>query len=224
VSHDMSAITELCSRVFWIESGKIRLDGMTKLVVEKYLEYMYEGGMEPGKSLSELSQSSRSIDALDGFAPIAKDVRQFGNRKATIESMRLFSRSGSNGIVYAEHECAISMLIKTNEQITKPIVGYIVKDRLGREIFGDNTALMNYPICPLAPGKSFVITFRIEAWPNLLDGDYSISVAIADGTMESHAQCHWLHDALVVRNIPVRSPVGIFSIPNTEVTFFRVKD
>ena len=224
VSHDTAAITELCSRVFWIEQGRLRLDGEPKFVSEKYLQYMYEGDMEPEKSLSDPPPSTRSIDPLEGFAPVAKDIRQFGTRKATIESMRLFSRSGSNGVVYAEHECEISMLIKTHDQIAKPIVGYVVKDRLGREIFGDNTALMNYSISPLPPGKSFVITFRIETWPNLPDGDYSISVAIGDGTFENHAPCHWLHDALLVRSIPVRPPVGIFSIPNTRVTFFPVKN
>jgi len=224
VSHDTAAITELCSRVFWIEQGRLRLDGEPKFVSEKYLEYMYEGDMEPEKSPPDPPPSARSIDPLDGFAPVAKDIRQFGNRKATIESMRLFSGSGSNAVVYAEHACEISMLIKTHEQIRKPIAGYVVKDRLGRDIFGDNTALMNYSISPLPPGKSFMITFRIETWPNLPDGDYSISVAIGDGTFENHAQCHWLHDALLIRSIPVRPPVGIFSIPNTRVTFFPVKN
>ena len=91
------------------------------------------------------------------------------------------------------------------------------------DIFGDNTALMNYSISPLSPGKSFVITFRIETWPNLPDGDYSISVAIGDGSRENHVPCHWLHDAFLVRSIPVRPPVGIFSVPNTQVTFLPVK-
>ena len=223
VSHDTAAITELCSRVFWIEQGRLRLDGEPKFVSEKYLQYMYEGDMEPEKSLSDPPPSLQSIDSLEGFAPVAKDIRQFGNRKATIESVRLISPSGSHAVVYAEHECEISMLIKTHEQISRPLAGYLVKDRLGRDIFGDNTALMNYSISPLSPGKSFVITFRIETWPNLPDGDYSISVAIGDGSRENHVPCHWLHDAFLVRSIPVRPPVGIFSVPNTQVTFLPVK-
>jgi lipopolysaccharide transport system ATP-binding protein len=37
VSHDMAAVTELCSRVIWIESGVIKMDGLPKIVAEKYL-------------------------------------------------------------------------------------------------------------------------------------------------------------------------------------------
>ena len=36
--------------------------------------------------------------------------------------------------------------------------------------------------------------------PILLHGDYSISVAIADGTQQAHIQHHWVHDALLFRS------------------------
>ncbi len=37
VSHNMGAITELCSRVLWIEEGRLKLDGNPQDVVTKYL-------------------------------------------------------------------------------------------------------------------------------------------------------------------------------------------
>jgi lipopolysaccharide transport system ATP-binding protein len=36
--------------------------------------------------------------------------------------------------------------------------------------------------------------------PLLPVGDYSISVAIAEGTQDRHIQHHWFHDALVFRS------------------------
>jgi lipopolysaccharide transport system ATP-binding protein len=69
-----------------------------------------------------------------------------------------------------------------------------------------------------------MITFKIDAWPNLREEEYSLSVAVADGTLNDHAQCHWLHDALIFRSIPIRMPAGIFSVINTNVTFFQVGD
>jgi len=39
-------------------------------------------------------------------------------------------------------------------------------------------------------------------------------------------QCHFLHDALIFKNIPVRTPApaAIFSVPNTTVGFFQEDD
>jgi len=223
VSHDMAAITELCSRVLWIEGGKLRLNREPKFVVEKYLEFMYEGDRGLEQSPSGIATPSESEYSLQEFVPVTKDFRQFGNRKATIQSIRFLSQNGSKGFIYAGESCEISIFLRAHENIAKPIVGYLVKNRLGQEIFGDNTDLMKYPVSPFSAGQSGIVTFQINEWPSLLNGDYTISVAVGDGTIEKHSQCHWIYDAIVVENISGHPPVGIFSIPNTNVTFSRLK-
>jgi lipopolysaccharide transport system ATP-binding protein len=66
-----------------------------------------------------------------------------------------------------------------------------------------------------------VITFQIDAWPNLVEGEYSLAVAIADGALSDHMQCHYLHDAVIFKSVPVRMPGGMLSVPNTKVGFFQ---
>lgn len=224
VSHDTAAVTELCSRVFWIESGKIRLDGVPKFVVEKYLQFMYEGDAKVETVYPETSVSSISDHDMSGFLLIENNIRRFGDRRVTIKAVRLLSRVGNSGVVYTGQPCEISMILHAYEDIANPIAGFIVKDRLGREIFGDNTALIKHDFPALSSGRSYMIAFKIDAWPNLREEEYSLSVAVADGTLNDHAQCHWLHDALIFRSIPIRMPAGIFSVTNTDVTFFQVDD
>jgi len=43
VSHNMGAITELCSRVLWLDEGRLRLDGSPLDVVKKYLSTGRQG-------------------------------------------------------------------------------------------------------------------------------------------------------------------------------------
>ena len=38
VSHSLDAVSKLCDRAIWIYDGKVRIDGNTKEVIEKYLE------------------------------------------------------------------------------------------------------------------------------------------------------------------------------------------
>ena len=222
VSHDTAAVTELCSRVFWIESGKIRLDGTPKFVTEKYLQYMYEGD-DLGKNVpASPSRSFAGVSSIDDFSPVCKDLRQFGDRRAIIEAVSLSSHLSSNGIVYSGRPCEITMALYAHEDIANPVIGFIVKDRLGREIFGDNTALIRQDIERLSAGGRYIVRFVIDEWPNLREEEYTLTVALADGTMDDHAQCHYLHDVVIFISIPVRKPGGIISVPNTDVNFFQM--
>jgi len=242
VSHDTTAIMELCSRVIWIESGKIRMDNIPKFVVEKYLQYMYEGNtdkasdsIQVGSSLlklvqvSDLNQPSllKLVQVSDlnqpttdtaGFSVINDKFRQFGNLKAVIKGVRIISGQGKNNVIYTGESCEISMIIECYSDIANPLIGYIVKDPLGREIFGDNTALLKCNLSGMRKGERYLITFKIDSYPSINEQDYSLSVAVADGSSEEHDQCHYVYDAVIFRSIPERTPVGIFSVPNT-VTF-----
>ena len=224
VSHDMAAVTELCSRVFWIESGQIKMDGLPKIVAEKYFQFMYEGDAGLERSALESYADSAADFDMNGFSPIGSDIRQFGDHRVTIEGVRLVSRGSNEGVVYAGRVCEIGVALYAHKDIANPIVGFIVKDRLGREILGDNTLLIRKELPSLLSGQRYVITFRIDAWPNLLEGEYSLTVAVSDGTLDDHVLCHCLHDALIFKNVPIRVPGGIFSVSNTDVTFFQMGD
>jgi len=223
VSHDTAAVTELCSRVFWTESGKIRLDGTPKFVVEKYLQYMYEGDDLLENVPTSPSRSFAGVSSVGDFSPVCKDVRQFGNHRAIIEATNLSSHGSSNGIVYSGRSCEITMVLYAHEDIANPVIGFMVKDRLGREIFGDNTALIRQDIERLSAGGRYIVRFAIDEWPNLREEEYTLTVALADGELIDHKQCHYLHDVVVFTSIPVRMPGGIISVPNTDVTMFQME-
>ncbi|MCX5855310.1 MAG: ABC transporter ATP-binding protein [Deltaproteobacteria bacterium] len=221
VSHDTAAVTELCSRAIWIESGKIVMDGLPKLVVEKYLQFMYEENGSFAAPVLKCEGASRRDFNTGGFTPVGDHIRQFGDRRVTIEAVRLVSRGGGNGVAYSGQACEIGMALHAHQDIANPIVGFIVRDRLGREILGDNTQLIKKELQSLLSGRRYVITFEMDAWPNLAEGEYTLTVAVADGTQSDHMQCHYLHDAVIFKSVPVRMPAGIFSVPNTKVGFFQ---
>ncbi len=221
VSHDTAAVTELCSRAIWIEAGQIRMDGPPKFVVEKYLQFMYEGNryfdlQSPKKERGPLGDFDRG-----GFTPIGDNIRQFGDRRVTIDAVRLVSQGSQNGVVYAGQACEIEIVLHAHDAIAHPIVGFIVKDRLGREIFGDNTELLKRELPELEKDRRYVAAFQMDAWPNILEGEYALTVAVADGELNDHKQCHYLHDALIFKNVPVRMPGGIFSVSNTTFEFVQ---
>lgn len=217
VSHDTTTVLELCSRVIWIEGGEVRMDGIPKLVVEKYLQYMYEGDNKNKPNSEEPLHATAAPRDLSGFSVVGSNLRQFGNRKAVIEGIQLLSQGSSNICAYAGQPCDIRMMVRAYEDIERPIVGYIVKDRLGREILGENTASIRQSLPYISKGKRYLVTFKIETWPNLQGGDYFLSISIADGSIEEHDQCHYVYDAIVFKSIHLHVPAGMFSVINTAV-------
>jgi lipopolysaccharide transport system ATP-binding protein len=77
---------------------------------------------------------------------------------------------------------------------------------------------------PIRTGwKLFKISFFIKQWPNICGGNYIVSIGIADGSLEDHEQCQWIHESMVFESIPLRSPAGIFSVLDTNVEFTALK-
>ena len=91
----------------------------------------------------------------------------------------------------------LTIVVRAQKDLSSPIVGFTVKDRLGQWILGDNTFItyQNSPVC-VSAGQRFVAEFEFFM-PTLLPGNYSIDCAVADGTQDDHVQLQWLHDAVV---------------------------
>ena len=212
VSHNMTAVNELCSRVIWIESGMIRMDGEPKTVVEGYLQYMYEGGTKDRPAAPDTSLIPNHASEMKGFSCIGDEIRQFGNLRVAVKGVRIATQQGFTTVLRAGQSCRIDILLHAYAEIRSPIVGYIVKDRLGRELCGDNNAMLGQPIASFSGGQSYLASFTLGTWPNIQEDEYLLSVAVADGTLEEHEQCHYVHDALVFQSIPKRRTVGVFSV------------
>lgn len=108
------------------------------------------------------------------------------------------------------------------QQLRSPIVGFVVKDRLGQALFGDNTYLA-YERAPATcrPGQILKAAFHFQM-PRLPVGDYSITVAIADGTQQEHVQHQWIFDALSFRSESTSASGGLVGIPMTRIELTTV--
>ena len=142
--------------------------------------------------------------------------------KATIVEASIHSRIGESNKVFAGGErVRLQVRVDVHETLSSPIVGFLVKDRLGQELFGENT----YPTHPgrqVQAGHGLVAEFDF-ALPMLLNGTYSVTVAIADGSQASHVQHHWLHDAIIVRIASTKPRHGIVCIPFERVELKNVE-
>lgn len=201
VSHDANAINTLCDRAIWLEHGQLKAEASPKEIMEAYLARLYE----------DRQGQHHIVNTHEG-------QRAFGRGGATLISVRLLDQNSQviQHTAGGEQVC-IEIRAHVHDAIQQTIMGFIVKDRLGQTLFGDNTARRGIALgLPLAPGQEIGATFTLTM-PHLAPGEYVIAAAVGDGTHEEHVMHHWMHEAASFTVSADRITVGLFDVPPNSV-------
>jgi lipopolysaccharide transport system ATP-binding protein len=147
------------------------------------------------------------------------DQAGFGTGDAKIVAVRLLDQSGSPlSWAVGGKDVILDIRCLVRKDIFRPIIGFQFKDRLGQVVFADNTFLV-YQFSPQPVTQGCELNARFEfRLPVLPTGDYSIAVALADGSQDTHVQHHWMHDALIVRVHASSVCFGLVGIPMKKIT------
>lgn len=231
VSHDTGSVMSLCTRAIWIEKGNVLQQGSPKDVCENYLEAFYEA--QQGKGTT----TRIKIDPANHSITNAKDQRQefinasnlrndiklfkfnpdassFGKGQAQIISVLFLDVYGNSlSWIVGGEKVVLRVEVVAYLVLDSPIIGFFIKDKLGQCLFGDNTWLsyMDAPVL-CAEHQHLVANFEFQM-PRLAAGDYSITVAIANGTQYEHIQHHWVHDAVGFKSESTSVASGLIGIP-----------
>ena len=103
-------------------------------------------------------------------------------------------------------------------------VGFLIRDRLGNDVFGTNTHYLETPLPPLAVGEHFECRFEIERLA-LGSGHYSVTIALHEGSSHLAGNHDWWDQALVFQVLPANEPlrIGICNLPIAGSSVQRVE-
>lgn len=240
VSHDTPSVINLCDRAIWLNQGDVMIDGLPKFVCEKYLEAFFEANQgqsfasQPSKNVKKVKNENYTDQRKDFInnSNLRNDIEvfqfkegspSFGKGGVRIENVQLLDElRNSLSYVVGGEKVTLRVVGEVYEKIASPILGFYVKDRLGQAIFGDNTYLSTIGTnIELSRGDNVVGEFQFYM-PFLPEGDYSITIAFADGTQEEHIQHHWVHDALLMKSISNNFVSGLVGIPMLKIELKRM--
>lgn len=237
VSHDTGAVINFCQRAIWLNKGVAKYQGEPKDVAQKYLAELYESQQGESVVVANVNHgdndfptgqlrdmrldfinttSYRNDIELFTFVP---DAASFGKGGGNITSVQLLDETGKPlaWVVGGEKVKLIITCLAITGMIG-PIIGFYVTDRLGQPIFGDNTFNFSKRSPLIIPqGEKFVAEFEFSM-PILPVGDYSITVALAEGTQQDHVQHHWMHDALLLKSHSSSVSTGLVGVPMNNIT------
>lgn len=207
VSHDMGSVQNLCRSAIWLSSGSIQECGDAKTVTQTYLKYSLQKIYGDEQKLDEIAHddSSDKVDVSVNYeARIAVEENLSnadGWRTGAAEILKVKMVGIEAGVsdVFEGGE-AVRMVIEAiaNENLPNPILGFLVKDRLGQDLFGENTlpfSAMN--TVSVKAGERFKAEFDFRL-PMLPNGQYVVMASLADGDLVNNVQHHYLHDAYII--------------------------
>lgn len=239
VSHDIGAVVNLCSKAILLSDGKVIEVGSPKEVSERYLATLYrasqavdgfldgenevasrqeESPSEYRDMREELFNSSTLRNDIEIFKFDSKVVG-FGTGEARIHSVQLLDQSGFPlSWVVGGKDVILEVRCLALKDLARPIVGFQFKDRLGQIVFADNTYLVyEHNPHPVSFGHELIASFSF-CLPVLPTGDYSIAVALADGSQDDHVQHHWVHEAIAFKVHASSVCFGLIGVPMKKIT------
>lgn len=236
VSHDLNALQSFCDEVIWLHEGAVRARGQARPVCEAYLEFTLSadypdlagqhaaGAKELTSTFAPVTELTRNSPTAAVEISVEPDLtRGFGGSKAEVVDVALRPLSGSaqRNLLNGREIVELAIRVRANADVSEPIIGFLVKNSRGVEIFGENTLhdMQSGPF-RLEAGSLYETVFSFE-FPVLPSGDYTVSVAVADGDFFQHQQLVWRHDVLVLRVVSDRFRYGLIGLSDTKVWVHR---
>ncbi len=240
VSHDISSVLSLCENAIWLHEGCIKLAGEAKQISEAYLQYTFqecygEEAQDQSPSIEKNDvASTKDRSVLTSLVP-KLDTGSTKNISAQSHSHEIYDwRSGAGEIVSVEvtyseaakttlfggEQIRLEIQATAHRSMDKPVLGFIVRNRLGQHLFGENTLLFtDQSPTSVKAGDSIQAEFIFQL-PLLPNGKFFISAALANGDLNELVQHHWLHDACMIEISSSSVGSGQFGVPFEKISLY----
>lgn len=188
VSHDLGLVKRLCDRAALMVDGKLAAYGSPSDVVNRYVGLVLERQEREG-----------------GEIPVNSGTFRHGDGASRVVEVCLLN-AGKESVTTIEPGDAITIRVraKAEKSLENPVVGVLIRNRLGIDVWGTNTRIEGVDIGPVGAGEIFEVEFTFDC--SLTRQDYTLTVATQYA--EGHSQ-DWLDDAIAFTVVDAREVAGL---------------
>ena len=190
VSHDLGLVKQLSNRAIFLLNGCIQAEGEPKHVIDKYIGVVLE-------RQKAFEQSDRRAH------PTASN--RHGDGSSEILDVTLIDETGRPcGVVTSGERVTIRIRTAFRQRHVEPMVGILIRNRIGMEIYGTNTRIEQVDLGSFELGEGLDIDFQFECW--LTPQHYTVTVATQYPDGSSH---DWLDDVISFEVLSARQAAGV---------------
>ena len=202
VSHAVSDVKAIGDRVLWLDRGRMIDVGEPDRVVSKYLAAMTEKDSTYLKMKSAADPQARRsgpVRAPEIVDTIPNIDHRFGDGRAEIMGIAVLDEQGRNlPLLEPSSRIVVRISVRATAGVALPIVGFMLRNQLGMDFSGTNTAREGYELAALQAGDVTTVDFYLDL-PELYPASFSFSPAIADGTLMGYQMCDWIDNAITLQ-------------------------
>ncbi len=221
VSHSTDQITQLCSRAYWFEHGKMHKSGIAKDVAAEYHAMMTHGvttqkneDKVEDENITEVTEESKSLITMP------RDVDWSGDGGMRVLQIGLFGMDGKIlSTIYKSQKVQLIYTFKTLTYIFNPFVSFILIDKNGNRILGISNITESKQFNSVEEGQIVKVSFEFYM-PELANDEYLISVGLNDGNQEEHIRHQYIVDAYKIVfecNSPKQKQATLIKIEDTKM-------
>jgi hypothetical protein len=191
-SHEAEVILRICDEVWWLENGTLLRRGDPNEIWTAYLE--------------RAAQQFRSWGETQ--PPSLEPSFRRGDGRAEVVSIETLGLEGRPTMVWRSgEEVTVRVTIRYREAIDDPVVGMMIRTRVGFDVYGTNTELEQLKIGPCAAGQTVQLDFAFRC--DLCNNEYTLTVASHDRDGTAH---DWLEDAVAFAVADSRYTAGVANL------------
>ena len=202
VSHATADVKALGDRVMWLEHGRVVEIGAPDPVISRYLAAMSakDSTYRRHEVESHLSQPARAARRAPEIVETIPNIdRRHGDGRAKIIGIAILDENGFPlHMLEPSSRILVRISVRADAALRMPNVGFMLRNQLGIDFSGLNTAREGYELEPMQPGDIVTVDFYVDL-PELYPASFSFSPAIADGPLDSYAMCDWIDNAVTLQ-------------------------
>jgi lipopolysaccharide transport system ATP-binding protein len=210
VSHDPNAVKTFCDHALLLDRGVVIREGAPADVLDYYNALIAAKERESEIRVAEASGGQRQTRSGDG--------------RAVLDRFDLLDPDGrSVRAVLCGTTVRIACAVEFRQTVAAPTVGFLVRDRLGNDVFGANTRNLGLATRTYAAGECMEAAFSLPL--NLGPGNYSITLAVHAGADHLEGNYDWCDNLLAFTVVP-HWPfpfVGVAALPATVEVSDRIR-
>lgn len=192
VSHDLGLVKLLSHRTVLLMGGRVAAEGAPRDVVNRYIGLVLEKERQ--------TEPARAAEIAGSH--------QHGDGVSRLELVELLDEAGEPARALRSGEvCVIRIRARFARPAASPMIGILIRNRIGMEVFGTNTRIEQIELGNFAPGDAIQIDFRFRCW--LTAHEYTLTAAVQhpDGSSQD-----WIDDAVTFQVLDHRALAGVVNL------------
>jgi lipopolysaccharide transport system ATP-binding protein len=212
VSHDLGLIKRLADRAAFMLDGRIVMQGAPKDAVNRYVGFVLDrehANREPS--------AGRLNESIAGSLIAGKSSFRHGDGASRVTDVRILNSAGEVCHAFRPGESIVLRIRAAFQQaVANPVVGILIRNRIGMDIFGTNSRLESAELGDFEAGDEIEIEFEMDCL--LSRQEYTVTVAVQywNGLSQD-----WLDDVLDFRVEDTKDVAGVLNL-NTRVRHQKI--